>query len=206
MIAERGYDAVTVRDLAEVCRVSVPTLYNQFGGKDQLLAAAIEEHFLFTQDTSAFRDAEPGFERLLVIIDQCADQLLVVPAYHQRLLEAFAALGSTQQVQERIAHSLAEVIAAELNGMIELGQISEWVAPLRLAGLLTSACIGTAVQWSAGFIDAESLKSNMRYAMGSALLGVVRGQPRDVIELRIREAQTILAAADLTVKQHSEID
>ena len=42
LIAARGYESVTVRELAEICRVSVPTLYNQFGGKDQLLAEAIE--------------------------------------------------------------------------------------------------------------------------------------------------------------------
>ena len=206
MIAERGYDAVTVRDLAERCRVSVPTLYNQFGGKDQLLAAAIEDHFLLTQDTAFYRNSEPGFARLLVIIDQCADQLLEVPAYHQRLLEAFASLDSTQQVQERAARALAEVIAVELRCMIDKRQVSDWVAPLRLAGLLTSACIGTSVQWSAGFIDAQFLKTNMRYAMGSVLLGVMRGRARTELETQVREAQLALVDRDMRSNQTTQSD
>ena len=28
MIAEKGYESITVRELAAACRVSVPTLYN----------------------------------------------------------------------------------------------------------------------------------------------------------------------------------
>ena len=44
LIAERGYEGLTMRDLAAHCRVSVPTLYNQFGSKDSLLAAAVETH------------------------------------------------------------------------------------------------------------------------------------------------------------------
>jgi len=45
LIAQRGYEALSMRELAAHCRVSVPTLYNQFGGKQALLAAAVESHF-----------------------------------------------------------------------------------------------------------------------------------------------------------------
>ena len=37
LIGERGYDAVTMRDLAEHGLVSVPTLYVLFGSKSELL-------------------------------------------------------------------------------------------------------------------------------------------------------------------------
>ena len=76
MIAEVGYEAVKVRDLAERCRVSVPTLYNQFGGKDGLLGAAIEDHFVGVMNGGALSRADSGFKRLLVIVDQCAQPLI----------------------------------------------------------------------------------------------------------------------------------
>ena len=41
LLAERGYAAVTVRELAERCGVSVPTLYNRFESKDALIAEAV---------------------------------------------------------------------------------------------------------------------------------------------------------------------
>ena len=45
LIAEHGYDGVTMRDLAEKSLVSVPTLYNLFGAKNELLLAAVESYF-----------------------------------------------------------------------------------------------------------------------------------------------------------------
>ncbi|MGI9327596.1 MAG: TetR/AcrR family transcriptional regulator [Pseudomonadales bacterium] len=197
MIAERGYEAVTVRDLAEICRVSVPTLYNQFGGKDQLLAAAIEEHFLFALDGALIQQTAPGFERLLIIIDQCADQLLNVPRYHQRLLEAFASLTSTLQIQERIAQGLSSAIATELETMAGKRQVLPWTSPVQLAGQMTTACIGTAIQWSAGVIADELLKAQMRYALGLVVFGVARGAARTRLESQIQTAQEQIDAAPI---------
>ncbi len=45
LIAEKGYDGVTMRELADLSLVSVPTLYNLFGGKNELLFAAVESYF-----------------------------------------------------------------------------------------------------------------------------------------------------------------
>jgi AcrR family transcriptional regulator len=38
LVAERGYEALTMRELAQVSRVTVPTLYNLIGGKAVLSA------------------------------------------------------------------------------------------------------------------------------------------------------------------------
>jgi AcrR family transcriptional regulator len=45
LLAERGDSAVTVRELARRGGVSIPTLYNRFGGKDELIAAAVRSRF-----------------------------------------------------------------------------------------------------------------------------------------------------------------
>ncbi len=45
LIAERGYDGITMRDLARASRVSVPTLYDLFGGKQALLLGELEHTF-----------------------------------------------------------------------------------------------------------------------------------------------------------------
>ena len=195
MVVDHGYEAVTVRELARVCRVSVPTLYNQFGGKDQLLAAAIEEHFRMAYDSLEIQKAKPGSERLLTVIDQSARQLLELSTYHQRLIAAFSSLGSTTQVQMRVATAFAEVLIAELNVMRAKKQLAAWAVPQHLAGQLVSACIGTAVQWSAGFIGSASLQAAMRYAMGLVLLGALRGQTQAWFSTLVQEAQVLLPTA-----------
>lgn len=194
MIVDRGYAAVTIRELAEVCRVSVPTLYNQFGGKDQLLAAAIEDHFRSAYDNHDFQRAKPGLDRLLTLIDQSAQQLLDMSIYHQRLISAFSSLGATSQVQMRVATAFAEVIAAQVTVMQSRRQLADWVVPMRLAGQMVAACIGTVVQWSVGVINGQALQSSMRYAMGLVLLGTLRGQSRERIAMMVQEAQATLPA------------
>ena len=46
LIAERGFEGVTMRELAEQSLVSDPTLCNLFGGENELLFAAVEAYFL----------------------------------------------------------------------------------------------------------------------------------------------------------------
>jgi AcrR family transcriptional regulator len=195
MIAEVGYEAVKVRELAERCRVSVPTLYNQFGGKDGLLAAAIEDHFVGVMNSAALSRAGSGFKRLLLIVDQCALQMLTLSAYHQRLLEAFMSLESTTAVQQRIAVQLTEAIERELLTMRDERQLSEWVAPRLIAEQLTSACINASVIWSSGLFSDASLRPTMRFSTGLALLGAVRGQSQALLQARVRAAQKQLLRA-----------
>jgi len=189
MIAEVGYEAVKVRDLAERCRVSVPTLYNQFGGKDGLLGAAIEDHFGDVLNGGPLSLAPTGFERLLLIIDQCVLQLLTLSEYHQRLLEAFMSLDNTIAVQQRIAVRLTAAFETELQTMLEKRQIVPWASPALLAEQLTSSCINTAVVWSSGFYSDASLGPSMRFATGLLLFGVVRGKSQTMIKARVEAAQ-----------------
>ena len=196
MIAERGYAAVTMRDRAQRGRVSVPTLYNQFGGKDQLLAAAIEEHFRFPARTTV--RAADGLSRLMSIMDACADRLVSVPAYHQRLLEAFASLAATQDVQVRIARDLAAELEAALAQLQGRRQLAAWMGPDALAMQMTAACIGVSIRWSAGFIADRDLQANMRIAMGLPLLAVLRGAVRRTLEQHLQQAQRITGSLQAT--------
>jgi len=189
MIVERGYESVTVRELAAICKVSVPTLYNQFGGKDQLMAAAIEGYFQSSQQTDALRSSEPGFPRLIMVMDQSASVLLHQPEYHRRLLAAFASLASTQQVQDLIARALIEVLANELEVMKAKRQLLGWVATTTLAEQMMAACIGVSVRWGAGTLANEKLASHMRYAMGLVVLGVAKGVTQTKLQALVHDAQ-----------------
>jgi TetR/AcrR family transcriptional repressor of mexJK operon len=194
MIVERGYEAVTIRDLASECGVSVPTLYNQFGGKDALLAEAIEEQFRESLHTEAFERAEPGLERLLTVIDQSARQLLESATYSQRLLAAFSAIRSTTALQQKVGEAFVEVLIAELSVMQKRRQLLPWVDLPRLAGQLVSANIGIVVQWSSALLASDELQAAMRYAMGLVLLGVLRGAARDRVAHMVEAAQAGFAS------------
>jgi len=195
MIAEVGYEAVKVRDLAGRCRVSVPTLYNQFGGKDGVLGAAIEDHFVGVLGGVSLARAERGFARLLLIVDQCALQLLTLSEYHQRLLEAFMSLDPMRAVQQRVAVQLTAALEDELLSMRGKRQIVEWAAPLLIAEQMTAACINASVIWSSGLFADATLAPSIRYATGLVLLGVLRGKSHEVVQTRVETAQQQLLRA-----------
>lgn len=193
LIAELGYDAVTVRALAKRCGVSVPTLYNLFGGKEGVLSAAIEDHLQEMLNRTQMSDVTSGYERLVEIVDQCAGQILTLAAYHRRLLEAFTSMSSTAQVQQRLAEQLATAMAGELRIMQNQEQLAAWAQCDQLAGQMTSACIGSAVVWSAGLVRDDQLEASLRFSTGLVLLGVVRGKPQGLLEQRVRDAQEHLS-------------
>lgn len=192
MIVNKGFEAIKVRDIADACRVSVPTLYNQFGGKDQLLALAIEEYFVDGSNPIPVTKSQCGCDRLLAVLDVATARLLEAPEYNRRLLEAFSSLESTTDVQQRIALRMTDVMLVQLQHMHEEGTLAEWADVAPLAAQITTAFISTAVIWGASAIDDETLPSAVHYATGLVLLGVVNGQTHKSLEARVRQAQATL--------------
>ncbi len=195
LITERGYHATTVRDLAERCRVSVPTLYNQFGGKDALLGAAIEDHFNRVVASARLPRAEPGLPRLLAIIDACAQHILERADYHRRLLDAFASLDATQDIQLRIAWRLVDIFETELRVLQKERRLAAWADTALLAGQLNAAIISSAMVWSSGHWPGNHLLAGMRYATGLVLGSVLRGAAGKRIETWTMDAQAELTRA-----------
>lgn len=192
MIAERGFDALTIRDLAESCRVSVPTLYNQFGGKDQLLAAAIEDHFTGGPGQLEIKSGLRGLDRINAIFDVIALQFLESPAFHRRLLEAFGSLESTAAVQKKITASLAQAIEGELTRMQARSEVTAWVNSRTLSMQVTAAFVGATVIWASGDIRDHQLSAAITYGTGLVLLGIVNEALRTQIEQRLVQAQSTL--------------
>src|SRR6185436_2882280 len=81
LIADRGYDGLTMRDLAKASRVSVPTLYNLFGGKQALLLGELEQTFAnVTASLERVRDGS-FVERALAACVAGNEDLLAAPGY-----------------------------------------------------------------------------------------------------------------------------
>src|SRR5437868_2044890 len=68
LVSERGYNNITLSDIAKASGVTVQTLYNRFNSKDELLASAVAEYYQIVIG-KAERTAEgSGITKLLHII------------------------------------------------------------------------------------------------------------------------------------------
>jgi AcrR family transcriptional regulator len=69
LIAKRGYEGVTMRELAKASGVAPKTLYHQFESKEKLLRAAVEERFRRAYQKIDEADIARGIDRLFYIIE-----------------------------------------------------------------------------------------------------------------------------------------
>jgi AcrR family transcriptional regulator len=193
-VAEIGWAELTVRDLARRCRVSIPTLYNQFGGKDGLLTAAAEGHFREVLERVTREGGPRGWRRLLALAARSAENMTRQSAYHRALVAAFGAARETGPAQAALVRDLTAAFAAELDFMRVQGQLADWVDPRLLASQLTAACVSASAAWARGHLSDAGLRASMPHSVSTLVLGVARGAARRGLEQSARREQEVLAA------------
>ena len=193
LLAERGYAAVTVRELAERCGVSVPTLYNRFESKDALIAEAVQDHFHSILRAAGSGGEAPGHERLLAIVGRCVQEVTRLSDYHRALLSAFARAPETGPLHLTLAADLVSAVSAELETMARRRQLARWVRIDQLAAQITTACISAAMAWAAGGVIDARIRAFAEQSVGLMLLGAARGSAREELEARVQAAQDVLS-------------
>jgi AcrR family transcriptional regulator len=190
-IVERGYEGLTVRELARACRVSVPTLYRQFGGKQELVREAIQSHF----ESAVLGEmrADPvlrGHARLLKIIDLSGEDIRRMPAYYRQLLGVFvgekqfggaAGPGASSPISDRLIHE----VAGALRQMHEDGTLEDWVDIPLTAQRIGSEAMIASMQWVMGVLSTDGYHAALSYSTCMMLLGVARGPAVDAFRARI---------------------
>jgi AcrR family transcriptional regulator len=194
LVAERGWRDVTIRDLAQRCRVSVPTLYNQFGVKDELLAAAALGHFAELLEQTAREPGPGGWRRVLALVRRCAENMTSQSAYHRSLLESFAVARETEPTQAAFVADLTRALGAEIEAMRGQGQLEDWIDAELLAAQISGACVSASVLWVRGALGDRGLGAAMLHAASLLLLAAARGDARRALVRSARAAQAQLVA------------
>lgn len=189
LLAERGYAAVTVRELARRCGVSVPTLYNRFGGKDELIAQAVHSQFSRVLGSVEDRGEPIGHQRLMALVDRVAEGVVELADYNRALLQAFSQVRETGAIHQDLAEELVSTIVVQLNEMRRRRELEEWVALDVLSAQIATACIAATMTWSAGVISDSGLKPFMENSVGLILVASTRGPSRDALLERVQKAQ-----------------
>jgi AcrR family transcriptional regulator len=115
LIAEKGYQAVRIVDLARLARVSQPTFYSLFGDKEELFVSAYDEIAERTARTAiaAYSSDVPDDERLLVAMRAYAELSAEEPEAMSLLV--LGAFGAGAKALEHRTRSL-EALEARIRG------------------------------------------------------------------------------------------
>jgi AcrR family transcriptional regulator len=195
IVAARGYEALTMRELAQKSRVTVPTLYNLIGGKEAVLAAAVEEQtarFLAAIERRA--GASPA-ARLLAVVEACTRELLGLPAYYRTLLHLLYTAEAAGPVRARVDQALAHELAEALRAIAEAGELAAWADERSLLRSLRSQLGACALQWAGGELGDAAFPAGATYQVSLTLLGVTTGRSHAELERAARAAQAGVSAA-----------
>ena len=194
LIAERGYDGLTMRDLARTSQVSVPTLYNLFGGKRALLLGELQETFgAVVAGLEDIKGRSVG-KRALAACEVGNREVLAAPRYWRELVRLFLVSDETRPIRRANETQYVSMMARLLSEGQSAGEIVPWVDPFVLARRMFAHYIYTIIEWAQEEVDADGFRSATLLGMCFMLLGVARGRTARDLERRVRELQRTASA------------
>jgi AcrR family transcriptional regulator len=191
IIATSGYAAFSMRDLARHSRVTVPTIYNLIGSKDEVLFAAVEEQIArFVAGIEQAGDASP-VEQILSVHQSCVRELLRLPRYYRSLLMLVLTSDSATRVRLRVAQAFAVELARGIDALARANALADWVEPTALGALLQRNLNIAALQWASGELSDTRLRPVALYGACCILAGVSDGASRSEFTRRAARLQSV---------------
>ena len=186
LVAERGYDGLTMRDLARAARVSVPTLYNLFGSKDAILVAELETWAgriaarLPMGGDSFFARGMAGFEAGMQLLEEA-------PEMHRAIMRMAMTSPESSPMRRRAEEGFIAIMAGNLAAAKAAGQLADWAEPAIVARHLFAHHMALFLGWAIGELDLATFRTAALSGTCHLLIGVARGAFAADVEARIRE-------------------
>lgn len=190
MLATEGVEGLSMRSLSEQSGVSVPTIYSLIGGRDDVLAAVLDQLGAVFDGEAAASPTE-GLDRCFDIADLVLDTVLANAILTRSVVaEGLGAMlsGTDTSVMRRYA---VAVIAA-LADACAAGELDDDAEPLLVAEQVVSLTAVRIFRWAATEPatdpDGNELRLAVTHGIGLLLAGsatVEAGQP---VRARVHQA------------------
>ena len=187
LVAERGYDGLTMRDLAQAARVSVPTLYNLFGSKDAILVAELEAMVetirtrvpALPPDASFFARGFATFDTGMRLIEDS-------PEFFRAVTRMFLTSPDSAPLRQRADTVSAAVMRDTLASAQRAGEIHAWVDLDTVTMHAMALYNSWYLRWALGEIDLPAFRAMASSGMLHLLLGVACGKYADEVATALR--------------------
>jgi AcrR family transcriptional regulator len=185
LVAERGYDGLTMRDLARAARVSVPTLYNLFGSKDAILIAELEHSArtiaarMPVGGASFFQRGRAGFETGTRLIEES-------PELYRAAMRMFLTSPELAPMRQRVEDGFIAIMAGNLGAAKAAGQLAEWAQPMIVARHLFAGYVAAFLSWGIGELELPQFRAAALSSMCHLLIGCARGEFAREVEAELQ--------------------
>lgn len=185
LVAERGYDGLTMRELAQHARVAVPTLYNLFGSKDAILVAELEAQAIEIAaqlpdgGDSFFARGMAAFETGMLLVEGAPD-------LYRAVMEMFLTSPETAPMRHRLEEGYISIMATNLIAAKAAGQLADWADPIVLARHMFGLYMAAFRAWGIGELDLPGFRATALSGVCHLLIGPARGPFAIDVEAKLR--------------------
>ncbi len=174
LVAARGYDGLTMRELAHTARVAVPTLYNLFGSKDAILVAELEAQALEIAahlpdgGDSFFARGMAAFETGMLLVESAPD-------LYRAVMQMFLTSPETAPMRQRLEEGYIAIMASNLIAAKAAGQLASWAEPTVIARHMFALYMAAFLAWGIGELDLPGFRAAALSGVCHMLAGPARG-------------------------------
>jgi AcrR family transcriptional regulator len=188
LISKRGYEGTTVRDVAQLAGVAKSTLYNIYGGKDDLIFAAVVDVRDDIRDRTLELAPEPGLDSILKAEQAVVEQIVSRPTYVEAISRALFGASPATMLVPSLIDTPIQLTRRELESAKDAGEIQSDVDCEVLARLLVMQRWGLIMAWSLKQISLEQTTHEMSHAIVRLLDSIALPQGRRMLEKYFHDA------------------
>lgn len=184
LVASRGIEAVTIRDLAADCGVAVATLYNQFGSREGVIGAALEADFRGRFEPLALRtrNLSPALKLQERVTLATSAMFTDLREYTKSVMFFYFHHTSTPELRAAIHDYAASDFTHIIEEIRRHGDLQPWVDPITFADDIITQNYALVMKWAQGYIKDRDLNVRMICAIGASFIGITRGKTRAEFE------------------------
>lgn len=185
LLAEVGYEQMTMGEAAKRAGVARATLYNAYKNKENLAVLTIEDSLQQIRNTVSDIHPESGLDDILATNEAALEQMLLAPEYSREM----ARLLFRSELDNPITKLLfdEDETIPSLQTAQDKRQITDELSPEQIAGQMESASWGAILEWSMGTITDEELRVKNRLGLLLILYAVAKGRNKSLIKSQIEQ-------------------
>ncbi len=184
LVKQRGYEGLTMRELAQVARVAVPTLYNLFGSKDAILVAELEAQA--TQIAARLPDGgDSFFQRGQAAFETGMRLVETAPDLYRAVMHMFLTSPESAPMRHRLEEGYIAIMAMNLTAAKAAGQLAAWANPDTVARHMFAQYMAAFLAWGIGELDTPSFRLAALSGLCHILAGPARGPFAEEVEAKL---------------------
>jgi AcrR family transcriptional regulator len=186
LVAEHGIEALTIRQLALEAEVSVASLYNLIGGRDEIIRA-LGMYFMEELDQAFIQlEARTPLERARELLTAVAETVT-----QQLPKSVLLAVLSDSQLYTNLIPSWQPVdaLAGELDAIVAAGMLTNDLSIPRISKEMWRIHMAYLRLWAIGSLDEDQLRAAVLYHLDLCLLAVATPAGRKRLLAHARSLQ-----------------